>query len=201
MVLVTALILLAVLTLIAVVAMRTTTLDLRMTTNGMLNARAFEGSEGARVLVPDPLDDHIFYRGWPAGTAVGTPGPDDFDMPTELVIIDPSNNLYEEDEGLDMADYADGRRDMTYRADGDASGTVSDRSPTPEDISADLYITNLGSIQAPGSATSMVSGYEGFGKGAAAGGSYILFDLRSRGHAANRTEALTGTDVRIVVRN
>ena len=47
----------------------------------------------------------------------------------------------------------------------------------------------------------MVSAYEGFGKATAAGGSYSLFDLRSRGHAASRTEGLTGSDVRVVVRN
>lgn len=199
MVLVTALILLAILTLIAIVAMRSTTLDLRMTTNAMLKARAFEGSEGARVQVPDPLDDHVFYRGWP-GTAVGTIAPGDFDIPSELTIVITSN-LYEELEGTDMGDYADGKRDMTYRADGDGSGGVTEKSPSPEDISADIFISNLGTINAAGSATAMVSGYEGYGKGSAAGGSYVLFDLRSRGHAASRTEALTGSDVRVVVRN
>ena len=64
-----------------------------------------------------------------------------------------------------------------------------------------MFITNLGTITASGAATAMVSGYEGYGKGSAAGGSYVLFDLRSRGHAASRTESLTGSDVRVVVRN
>ncbi len=201
MVLVTALILLAVLTLIAVVAMRTTTLDLRMGTNAMLKARAFESSEGARVQVPDPLDDHVFYRGWPGGDAVGNPGPDDFDMPSELVIVDVTRNLYAEVKGADLGDYSDSVRDMTYRVDGDASGAVSAKNPTPADISSDIYITNLGAVAAAGSATSMVSGYEGFGKGTAAGGSHLMFDLRARGHAANRTEGITGSHVRVLVRN
>lgn len=199
MVLVTALILLAVLTLVAIVAMRTTTLDLRMATNAMLKARAFEGSEGARVQVPGPLDDHVFYRGWP-GTAVGNIAADAFDIPSELDITNTANNLYEEAEGADMGDYASGKQDMEYRSDGDGSGTIDAKNPTPQDISADIFITNLGTINAAGAATGMVSGYEGYGKGSAAGGSYVLFDLRSRGHAASSTEALTGSDVRVVVR-
>ncbi len=202
MVLVTALILLAVLTLVAVVAMRTTTLDLRMANNAMLKARAFEGSEGARVQVPDVLDKHVFYRGWPT-TAVGMAAAAGFNIPSELdiSIIEAKGNLYEEPRGADMGDYAAGKQDMEYRSDGDGSGAVSDNSPTPQDISADQFITNLGSIKAAGSATAMVSAYEGFGKATAAGGSYSLFDLRSRGHAASRTEGLTGSDVRVVVRN
>ena len=47
----------------------------------------------------------------------------------------------------------------------------------------------------------MVSGYEGLGKGAAAGGSYLVFDTESRGYAANGTAAVTGSDVRITIRN
>ncbi len=206
MVLVTALILLAVLTLVAVVAMRTTTLDLHMTTNAMLKARAFEGSEGARVQMPDLLDDHVYYRGWPGGHAVGGTGPDDFELPPAVasitdLVVDISKNLYEGNDFLYIGDYADAQRDITYRADGDGDSSVSGNSPTPEDIAADIFITKLASIAATGSATSMVSGYEGYGKGSAAGGSYVLFDMRSRGHAANRTESLTGSDVRVVVRN
>ncbi len=200
MVLVTALILLAVLTLVAVVAMRTTTLDLRMATNVMLKARAFESSEGTRVQVPELLDDHVYYRGWPGAVHVGTPPPGSFNVPNELKVL-ATNRLYEETSGLDMGNYADAKRDLCFWAKGDCGSNPIDKSPVADDISSDMFITNLGTITAAGAATAMVSGYEGHGKGSAAGGSYVLFDLRSRGHAAKRTESLTGSDVRVVVRN
>ncbi len=200
MVLITALILLAVLTLIAIVAMRSTTLDLRLTTNNMLQARAFESSEGARVQVPGPLDAHVFHRGWPGGHAVGNPGPDAFDIPSELTIVDLTKDLHTETKDH-IGDYSDAQRDMIYRSDGDASGSVDEKNPSSVDIAADIYVTKLGAIAAAGAANAMVAGYEGFGKGIAGGGGNLLFDLRARGHAANRTEAITASDVRIVIRD
>ncbi len=210
MVLVTALVMLAVLTLVAVVAMRSTTLDLRMTTNAMLNARAFQGSEGARVQLVTPLDEHVFNQGWPQSAGGAKENNKFTDLPDGLSLVDATGKLYEEAEGQDLAKYGndcgaggtDDCRDMTFRlaANGDNT-TVDDRSPKPQDISADLFVTSLGATMATGASTAMVGGYEGLGKGSAAGGAYMMFDVRSRGHAANRTESMTGTDTRVLVRN
>ncbi len=195
MVLVTALVLLAVLTLVAVVAMRTTTLDLRMTTNTMLKARAFQNSEGARVQTPGPFDEHLFNQGWPDTLTGGTRPANLFtDLPDGLDIVDASKNLFDLDEGVKTWV-------MTYRLDGNADSEVKHKTPAPQDISADIHVTNLGASLASGASTAMVSGYEGLGKGSAGGGSYLIFDVQSEGYAANRTKATTGSDVRIAIKN
>lgn len=194
MVLVPALALLAVLTLVAVVAMRTTTLDMRMTTNTMLKARAFQSSESARVQVVQPLDEHVFNQGWPQSKG-GTKPTDKFtELPDGLAIIDASKNAYDQGEGVKTPL-------MSYRLDGNEDDLIEPNNPDPQDMSADIFASNLGAFLAVGAATAMVSAYEGLGKGAAAGGSHLIFDVESRGHAANRTIATTGSDVRITIRN
>ena len=194
MILVTALVLLAVLTLVAVVAMRMTTLDMRMTTNTMLKARAFQSSEGARVQVAEPLDEHVFNQGWSVDDGGDKPVAGFTPLPDGLEVIDGTANVYDLVEGVKTPV-------MRYRLDGDGNDEIDDTSPAPADMSADIAVTSLGASLAVGASTAMISGYEGLGKGAAGGGSYLVFDVESRGYAANRTIATTGSDTRITIRN
>jgi hypothetical protein len=202
MVLVTALVLMVVLTLVAIVAMRSTTLDLRITTNTMLRARAFESSEAARVQVVEPLDVHVFERGW--GFDLPPPGGNDF-----LRVADTGSRLYIDSPDA-PDDYDLDKVDVVLANDGDGDGAVAcgnppETTPTPRphalDSCAHVYVNRLRTVPGPGAAISMVAGYEGLGKGAAGGGAQMYFDLRSMGYSADGARALTGSDARIVVRN
>lgn len=200
-VLVTALVFMVVLTLVAVVAMRGTSTDLKITTNSMLHTRAFENSEAARSLMVDVLNSHVFNRSyadaWPQ--AAGGDVPDaDFALPTGLSVCPcpsgpPANVWLNNNVALGSSNfYAPANADMQYRLAG---------SSAAYDVDADLYITRLLAVQAAGSSAAQVSGYEGFGKGTAGGGGYLFFDVRSLGSSVDNTTALTGSDVRIVIRN
>lgn len=193
MVLVISLILLLVLTLVAVVAMRTTTTDLQITTNNMLKTRAFQNSESGRRVSTNVISNHVFYRGWPNNVAATS----NFTLPDGLGLVDSSSELWVDKNGESILDDTDADPDMNYQIDGNNDGDFTDQ----EDINAAIYVTKLATVPAPGSSTNQVQGYEGLGQGAAGGGAYIYFDIRSRGTAPGNARATTGVDYRHVVNN
>lgn len=193
MVLVICLIMLLVLTLVATVAMRSTTMDLKMTTNTMLNARAFQASESSRRIAANVISDHIFHRGWPSNVSASTGFTS---LPTGLSVVDNNAELWVSNNA-DLADMSSGAEDLTYQIDGNGDGDFDDQ----QDIKANIYITKLATIAAPGSDTSQVTGYEGLGGGAASGGAYIFFDIRTGGSAPGNARATTGVEYRHVVSN
>lgn len=202
MVLVISLILLLVLTLVAVIAMRSTSVDLQMTTNTMLQTRAFQGSESGRGMVASSgelLGNHVFYRGWPGSTEIPVPTTSNFTaLPDGISIVDNTAELYIENNA-DMGDLSAGAVDMRYQIDGsDPNNTSFDDQ---EDINADIFVTKLATVAAPGSGTAQVSGYEGIGAGAAGGGAHVYFDIRSRATAPGNARSVTGVDYRAVVIN
>lgn len=192
MVLVICLIMLLVLTLVAAVAMRTTTVDLQMTTNTMLKARAFQGAESGRVVSTGVISDHVYHRGWPGNISATS----NFTLPDDLTLTDSNSELWVSNNA-DLGDMSAGAEDMTYMVDGNGDGDYDDQ----EDINSRIYVTKLATVAAPGSSTNQVSGYEGLGAGAAGGGAYIFFDVRSRGSAPGNARDITGVDYRHVVNN
>lgn len=192
MVLVICLIMLLVLTLVAVVAMRTTTVDLQMTTNTMLKTRALQGAESGRVVSTGVISSHVYYRGWPGNI----PATSNFTLPGDLTLADSNSELWVSNNA-DLGDMSAGAEDMTYMVDGNADADYDDQ----EDINSTIYITKIATVPAPGSSTNQVAGYEGLGSGAAGGGAYIYFDVRSRGTAPGNARDITGVDYRHVVNN
>ena len=66
---------------------------------------------------------------------------------------------------------------------------------------ADIFITRLATIAAPGSDTSQVSGYEGLGAGAASAGSLLFYNVVSRAAGPGGTQSTTSAHYRYVITN
>ncbi len=196
MVLITSLMMLVVLTLVAVVAMRSTSTDLRITSNTMLKTRAFEASEGPRVLVAPLLQQHVFYRGWPQSHGGALPASGTFTIPAEVTVVNPTgvNSELWVTNNAQVGDYTPANADLQYRHDGNSDGDFVDQL----DVNADIFITKVAVMAAAGSAVAMISGYEGVGKAAAASGSSTYFDVRSVGYSPGGTQSLTGSHYRKV---
>ena len=176
-VLAVSLILLLVLTLVAVIAMRGATLDLKIVKNTVDRNYAFEVSEGSRQLANTALDQHTHYRNWTS-----------FTMPPGLVPVNSSSVLF--NDTANLGDLSAGNVDLEYRV-----GSVG-----ASDLRADIFVTRVDSRIATGAGAAIGEGYAGLGQGAAAGGGLIFFDLRSVGMGANNAAATTGTQYRHVIR-
>ena len=196
--LVVALVLLLVMTMVAIVAMRTTTLDLRMASNTTTTRRAFQNSDGARVAIGAMLDAHVFYRGWPASLGGSLPANVVFPVPVEVKLVDATKMYFMGDNGTlaDAIKTPPRDVDVQFRADVNNDGKVD-----AADMFADLWVSRLGAIPAPGSGAAQGSGYLGPGVGAAGSDAYVFFDLHSKGQSVGNATSTTSADYRALIRN
>lgn len=187
-VLITALMFLTVLTLVAVVSMQSTSLDYKMSTNSVMRDRAFYFSENGRKAMGSILDDHLFERGWTGNIT----------MPTGLTIVDTSKDMYNGNEaGEDLNNAATLTVDATHQLDGNGDGDFTDG----EDSNSEVIVYKTQTSWASGAGTAMLSGYEGLGKAAAAGGVHVFFEIRSRGESVAGAQATTATEYRAILKN
>ena len=195
--LVITLVLLLVMTMIAVVAMRSTTVDLKMTINTVLQRRAFQSSEGGRTAIREILRKHIYNRGWPTDAAGGNGGTGNFDIPGDIVPVDLTAHLDSEANGL-LEDL--GPPSFTRPADIDFRRDVNDDGePSNTDMFADIWVTWLSTPPNPGSSMQTNAGTTG--NGVSNGGTSTLLDLRALGDAPGNAEQLTGADFRVLNKN
>jgi PilX N-terminal len=195
--LVITLVLLLVMTMIAVVAMRSTTVDLKMTINTVLQRRAFQSSEGGRTAIRDILRKHIYNRGWPTDAAGGNGGTGNFDIPDEIIPVDLAGHLDSEANGVleDLGPPSfDRPADIQYRSD-----INNDGEPSNTDMFADIWATWLSTPPNPGSSMQTNAGTTG--NGVSNGGTSTLLDIRSLGDAPGNAEQLTGADFRVLNKN
>lgn len=190
--LIVAMVLLLVMTMVAVIAMRSTTLDLKMTTNNTQSKRAFQTSDGTRDSVTPVLASHVFYHGWPATIGGTVEDSADFDIPEAVNIMDP-NVRYDLAENGVFEDLETRDRDVEFRADVEGDDTLS-----ADDVYSDLWVTRMGVLPAAGN--NLVSNAADQGAGGGAANKYILFDLRSVGRAVGNARSLTGADYRALSR-
>jgi len=193
--LIVALVLLIVMTMVAVVAMRSTTLDLKMTTNTALNRRAFQASEGVRMMMGPLLDSLTYYQGrWPEAlggtvpdTIAGVPGLEEFASFIELVDDDedmsPFNQPYTLAELYDPDEARHDIPDIRFFSDVDADGVIDS-----EDIRTDVWITKLGE---------KVDSGKILGQDVTL--NYIIYHIRAVGYSAGNARVETTAEFRALL--
>jgi hypothetical protein len=192
-VLLTSLVFLTILTLVAVVSSQSTLFDFQMSNNLALKDRAFQSSESGRIGMANILDGHVYEREWnnsipvPAGLTVY-----DKDSSGAADMLFLGNEVTE-----DLYDTETMTVDAEYKIDGNADSDYNDGG----DVNAELVVYKTKNVFAKGSGTAMVAGYEGLGKGAAAGGFNMFFELRGRGQSILGAQSETASEYRVVVRN
>ncbi len=212
--LVTALMFLLILTGVAITALRSTGLELRMSSNYAIRTEAFEASEGPRLLLLPILEAHAFSRGWPKTTPSDAsfggsiePNLFDYTIPAEMSITKVSGkprDWYVSNSEKDAAPSflfnpmapANLAVDASYARDITPSGSATFRTAST------LSVYKLRTDINPGSGAAMVSGYEGVGKATAAAGANVFFYVQSNGtDPSTESSYLTGSSYRHVIRN
>lgn len=179
-VLVTAAIFLVILTLVAVTAMRGTSLELRMSGNEVSRMEVFDASETPRVLISELLDVHTFNRGWPVSMGGDVPNSlFDYDVPSALAIRDKNADNLPDGFYLGNAEAKYSPAGLTTDVVYSGSYSVTGQSTFVQKAGVGVY--KLRTAIAPGAGAAMVAGYEGTGKGAAAAGGNIFYQVMSQG--------------------
>ncbi|MEQ8661241.1 MAG: PilX N-terminal domain-containing pilus assembly protein [Gammaproteobacteria bacterium] len=192
--LIVALVLLMVLTMVAVISMRTTTLDLRMATNQTMRARVFQVSEAARASIHQVLESHTFNRGWPASIGGSIPASADFTIPDGIEIdADPGLQELYLVNNANHWELSDAAIDMRLREDVDGDGEFI----SPGDMAADIFVSRVASGAAPGSDTSAARGYEGVGAGSAR---RLYYRIIARAGGSGGSESVTEANYRYDIR-
>lgn len=202
-VLIVSLIFLAVLTMAAIVAMKSTTLEQRMSANVAQQGRAAENSEAARTTLTDGamLDKHIHGRCWPQGAVPGGVNEEVDCEITPAQLTASGLVIRAEGAGLWRGGFVGGVQ--VPRA---AGYTAINYDTEPEEIAyskggatANLHAVGLGTVAGVGSGARINAGYDGFGSGASAGGR-LYFDIRSIAGGARGAWVATVTDYQYVMR-
>lgn len=205
-VLITSLIFLMVLTMVAVVATKSTTMELKMSKNFTQSVRSFETSETGRMLTGDLVDAHIFNRAWPQW-AGGTMDNDTFGL-AEIEGVTPLPDGSPRDLYVENGTGTDGNPETLFRPgalvdDIDFTRNIDQDGDGTDDatLAARIQVFKMGTTMNPGSSTAMVAGYEGTGKAAAGSGGVSFFRIRAIVDGEGGSRKITGTDFRHVIRN
>ena len=176
-VLITGLILLIIIAIAAIASMEMSNLDYRMATNSAFKAHSFQASETGRIAAGDAVNQFIYERSW---SEVAThPG---------ISIISGFSPLAENAASENLFNATTLIKDMNFTV----AGTT-----TIESVDADIYVVRAPSAAAAaGGGLQQLAGYRGAGKGAAASGSAIYFELRAKGAGNGGAETTTASEYR-----
>ncbi|NUR22527.1 PilX N-terminal domain-containing pilus assembly protein [Frateuria sp.] len=207
------LVFLVVLSLVAVIAMRGTLMEMRLVTNVARHEQAFETSETLRGVPISVFDEHVFQRGWP--TKVGGTLPDndfDFNLTSQMLTV-LKGGLQKNCAGdLDLfygnlepacgSLPAESRYDTsTWHPDAILSMCDITSSSCSRSVSATVSIIPDGTVLAEGSGGAQAAGYRGIGGGAAGGGGSMYFEVMSVGTVPGGGRAVTMAQYRQSIRN
>lgn len=189
--LIVALVLLLVMTMVAVVAMRSTTLDLKMTSNTALNRRAFQASEGARMLIGPILDAHTYHQGkWPAALVVGGMPTTEYGVPdldkfaNLITVVDTAAAKAPFRQPYPLADLEVNPRKVTpdFRLSDPGAANAA------ENIRTDVWVTKIGEKPDSGKILGQDTALN-----------YIIYQIRAVGHSAGNAEVETTADFRALL--
>lgn len=205
------LVFLVVLSVVAVIAMQGTLLEMRMVNNVASRERAFETSESMRTALTTSgstslFEEHIFNRGWPASWSGEVPDSNfDFD-PTKAPWNAFQRGLTKDTNGHPELLYSSLQSGESLYAPNTwktdvllclpVSGTSCTGIPT-----AALAVVPDGTVLGEGSGGAQAAGYRGIGSGAAGGGASKYFEVMSVATAPGNGRAVTISQYRIAVRN
>lgn len=207
------LVFLVVLSLVAVIAMRGTLMEMRLVTNVASHERAFEVSETLRAVPIAVFDEHVFQRGWPKELGGELPNAD-FAMsitPSMKTIL--KTGLQQDCSGSLDVFYGNLRpacdpypaenryNTSTWRPDAILSMCDVTSSSCSRNVSASIYIIPDGTVLAEGSGSAQAAGYRGIGGGAAGGGGSMFFEVMSVGTVPAGGRAVTMAQYRQAIRN
>ncbi len=168
-----ALVVLVVLTILGIVASRTSTIELLIAGNDVRNKLSFYAASGGTEAGIELVEQDIYERNWPAGSTNGGVGI----FTGDLCMNDSSNTP--------NAVPSDTNQDAVIPL-----GAIN--TGPPFSVIASVPHTNLkivgNTALSTGSAIQLAAGYEGKGKGLAGAGAWIMYDIRShRQDAFNST--------------
>lgn len=207
------LVFLVVLSLVAVIAMRGTLMEMHLVTNVASHERAFEASETLRSIPVSMFDEHTFQRGWPAELGGTLPDSDFSFNLTPAMITVVKNGLQKDCSGAldsfygnlepacnsmlaeNIYDTATWHPDVVLTMCDVASSGCADK------INATISIVPDGTVLAAGSGGAQAAGYRGIGGGAAGDGASKFFELMSVGTVSGNGRAVTMAQYRQSIRN
>lgn len=191
--LIVAMVLLLVMTMVAVIAMRSTTLDLKMTTNTMQTRRAFQTSDGTRDSISPLLAAHVLNRGWPSEIGGTSSEYARFNIPDKIKIFEPEHQYTLRQNGS-FSELRMRRPDIQFEDD-----VANNEKIDAEDMYSDIWVTRFGKSPVPGDNQGSNAADLGAGSGAAR--AYVILDVRAVGRAPGNARSSTGSDYRALIQN
>lgn len=175
MALISALLLLLVISLLAVGLSMDSSMDIRFAAYQKFQAKAFGAAESGMMAASDILESNIDESGWDTAPPFTFPhlSPD---YVGTLQIVD--GGTFYLDENL--------TEDQTL----DMTG----------DIPADVVIQKVNSVVAKGGAMQVAAGYAGMGKGLGGGGAHILYNIEADGSDADNVSSRVAMHYRVVTK-
>ena len=171
MALISALLLIMIVSLMAVGISSDTTMDVRIAGYQKFKAVSFGYAESGSSSATEILEENIFDAGWPGGVT-------SFTYP----LLSGSYN--------GTVTICDG--DFYMKTNNPPPTACNNVIKMTGDIEADIDIQRLLSMLATGGAIQMAAGYEGVGKGAGAGGVHVIYDIETLGYGSDSAESKIG---------
>jgi Tfp pilus assembly protein PilX len=212
------LIFLVMLSLVAIIAMRGTLLEMNLVNATAKHEQAFETSEAARAVPLALFDQHVFYRGWPTtwGGAIAitdfNPAVTFANTPLWLTKMDPANGGLQTKCGSPMNFYTDPTcvtRTAGYYYDPSlwdtdvvltTCTTTSDTCTTDQQAVTKIAIVKDGSVVSAGAGGAQAQGYSSKGVGSATGGGSMIFQIKSASVVPGGGTATTITQYNQVIK-